>query len=151
MEDNNFDGASNRESAEKPSRVKIVIAEDDELVTGLLKATLTDSDITFFTTAEDALEELRKRKKQNNPVDLVITDVGLEGDKNGGFVLAEQIAEENLSPSVFFLTGNPNSVVSRYNEKQRQEMGIERVIGKPVSPLKLMGWVGEVKSRKQDS
>ena len=94
---------SQRADAVKPSKARILVVDDEELIRDLLKMVLIDEGYTVVTAAdgEEAIERLNK-----SPFDLVITDLVMP-KANGVEVLR---AAKGIDPDypVMVITGYPS-------------------------------------------
>lgn len=125
---------------EKQKPLEILIVEDEPQIVSLEEDILEGHYVTIFNNAEQALDELRKRKEEGSSFDWVITDLRLP--RMNGLELAEKIMDEKLgSPFVTMLTAMASSVEEYNSPEQLREKGVHSVMDKPFKRQQLLDLV----------
>ncbi|MBI2049617.1 response regulator [Candidatus Roizmanbacteria bacterium] len=131
MDDNTREAGPANQEVEANKKLNILLVEDEPMITMLIEDVLAYHNITSFTAAEKALDELRKAKGVGSSFDWVITDKGLEG-KMDGFGLADLIKNEKLgNPYVTLLTGSAAVIEKENTPEELKDKGIDHLMGKP--------------------
>jgi signal transduction histidine kinase len=125
------------ETVEKGSGERILVVEDDEGVRGYISEVLQDLDYRVLT-APDAAVALHILERQEQPVDLLLTDVVLPG--MNGRQLADAVKARHSDMRVLFMTGySRNAIV----HQGRLDPGVS-LIQKPLSAASLAMKIREV-------
>jgi len=150
--DNNFLELGNNPESKKQKPLNILVVEDYEGIADLVKDMLEDKGhkATVFTSKEEALEELRRTKKEDL-YDWVITNRGFAErlkNKMDGITFAEKIREEKLgNPYITMLSRNAEV----YSQEDIEKMGIQYAIGKPFKKEQLLGLVSVARQFRTQS
>lgn len=117
---------------------RVLIVEDDELALNMLRTNVRlrgdfDPNSVCVKSTSEALEISRRAKEEGKSFGLILSDLGLSDDKEGGFKLAKTAKKEGLASLFILYTGRSGDVALQYNPKQLEEMGINKLLGKPVS------------------
>ncbi|WP_242392856.1 response regulator [Anaeromyxobacter oryzisoli] len=126
----------------EPSRVRVLLVEDDEDNRELMAEVLEASGYEVFPAAsgQEGLRTLSERQ-----VDIVVTDVGMPG--MGGLELAR--ASKAIAPAV------PVVIVTGWAEREditrARGKEVDAVLVKPVDPDALTGAVAEVVQGRRPS
>ena len=117
---------------------KILIADDDELIRGLVKTSLKDEGYEFFE-AEDGLQALKMAK--DKVPDLLILDIMMPGMI--GYQVCKELKNDPKTNKIqiIFLTSRSSSF-SIGNTSQMG--GGDGLITKPFNPLELSAWVKKI-------
>ena len=112
---------------------KILIVDDEEIITKSLKEYLESRDFTVFVAdkGDFAIELIEKEKP-----DLIILDLLLKGKLTGLDVLKE-IKKILDKPKVIVLTG------STATEKEIKDLGVSYYLNKPITISKLFSIINE--------
>ena len=130
---------------EQNKPLHILLVEDNLPITSLLIEVLKGHTIENTTTAENAIEILRKAKKEGKGFDWVITDKGLAGEGDG-FTVAEAIQSEKLGcPFVTMFTGSAKDVLDENPGDRLQERGVHDIIAKPFRIKEFVEKIPEVR------
>jgi two-component system, NtrC family, sensor kinase len=125
------------EAVEKGNGERILVVEDDEGVRGYISEVLQDLDYRVLT-APDAAVALHILERQEQPVDLLLTDVVLPG--MNGRQLADTVKPHHPAMRVLFMTGySRNAIV----HQGRLDPGVS-LIQKPLSAASLALKIREV-------
>jgi CheY-like chemotaxis protein len=125
------------ESVEKGHGERILVVEDDEGVRGYISEVLQDLNYRVVT-APDAAVALHILERQEQPVDLLLTDVVLPG--MNGRQLADSVKPDHPAMRVLFMTGySRNAIV----HQGRLDAGVS-LIQKPLSAASLAMKIREV-------
>lgn len=136
---------------EKRGEIRVLIVEDDRMVADLLGEWFEEAGgfkIERLTdNTDEALAILRKFKEEGKPMQLVFSDLGLKGNNEGGYVIADAVREENLARYFILYTSRANIVRETYPTPDKlKEKGIDSLIDKPVSVKTLMEGLSKVKT-----
>lgn len=104
---------------------KVLIAEDFDIINSGLKTTLEELEITNISQAtycDEALLKLKKARLENNPYDLLISDLSFQEDHNqqkltSGDQLIEKVREDfpDLKIIVFSIEDKPFRIQNLYS------------------------------------
>lgn len=126
---------------DNPKPLRILAAEDEPAVKSLLEAILSrEHSIDLVTSVPDALQKLEEAHSQGIEYDLLITDRGLEGPKDG-FDLVHEMNEKGLGSNTYvvMLSGNDVQIAQDNPGNMLAEKGIHRLVGKGqsiIGPIK---------------
>jgi len=113
------------------------VAEDEEFVRHLLKATLSRAGYRLIF-AEDGEEAFRKFKKHQDKISLVISDIVMP--KMNGRVLYEEICKINPRIKMIFISGYSADMI-KCNEMPTDQL---RFITKPFSKKALFEEINSI-------
>lgn len=146
MSDQIAEQISVNKETEPRNSIMVLVAEDEESVISLLKETFKMAggfETNVVKTTADALGILRRAKEENKPIGLVFSDLGLVGDPEGGFKIAEAVRDEGLANYFILFTGNRGKID---NDPQKlKARGIDKLLGKPMSPFDLIPHLNQAK------
>ena len=80
----------------------VLLVEDDEMVRGYMRATLSSGGYTLLTAA-DGVEAIALLERRDRPIDLIVTDVIMP--KMGGKELSDWLATNRPEVKVLFVSG----------------------------------------------
>lgn len=138
----------------EPQRsIKTLMVEDDVAIVSLLRQVfemsgfkIADADIT--DNVPDALKRLEEAKRKGESYDFVFSDLGLVNDKEGGYKIAQAVKDEQLAEHFTLFTGSAAFVKQKYPTPEKlKEVGIDNLIGKPVSVKDLREGLRQAKRR----
>ena len=112
---------------DKQKPLRILAVEDEIGVAALMEAVYSKAhQIEVVTSADQALEKLRQ-----NRYDMLITDKGLEGPKDG-FELVDEMNAEGLGDGIFLVmvSGSAEQITKIYPGDQLEGKGIHKLLGK---------------------
>jgi len=110
---------------------KILIVDDEESITILLKTMLTNSGF-IVDTFTDSLAALKAFQKSPKRYDLIISDLTMP-EMNGDQFCREILQINSKIPKIL-ITGFNENIVS----EEKSKFGIDKVLTKPVSKVKLL-------------
>ncbi|MBI4089281.1 MAG: response regulator [Candidatus Levybacteria bacterium] len=131
-----------REQEPSPRLPRVLIVEDEGTVEDLLRAVFegeVDVEAKSFPKGEDAITMLEKRG-DSEPIDVLITDLGLNDGPESGFNVAEVFKKKYPNAKIIFLTGSAYKVTEKYTPEQRKALNM-KVVSKPCSPMALLAMV----------
>ncbi|MDZ4227631.1 MAG: response regulator [Candidatus Levybacteria bacterium] len=118
------------------SKINVLIVEDEPSV--LLFVTRAISMFGGYKTISTdstvgALNILRESQAKNQPVDLILSDLGLTDNPAGGFEIANAAKSEQLAKYFILFTGRAGDIRSGNTQEQLKEKGIDSIADKPIS------------------
>lgn len=140
-----------KKEVEKKEAIRVLIVEDEEVVSSLLYETLEDKAKIegLYTSAQQAIELLNNKKDDDPKIDLLITDLGLfgdkPGDKPGGTRVVEAFRKKYPDASIVVLTGDRHKLDELYTPEQQKELNFE-TWGKPFRPANLIQKINKLKT-----
>ena len=122
-----------------PKNVTILVVEDDEDTSELLRTILTEAGATVViaNSVETALAQCRR-----NPPHLVVSDIRL--GSSDGFALIEAIREYNREYRGFTPAIALTGFVARGDEERAMASGFNAYIHKPFDPADLISTIASV-------
>ena len=118
--------------------ISILVAEDNEVSRELMCAVLKTQGYTVIPVS-DGEEAIGQAKKQ--AIDLALVDLNME--PKGGFEFVKYLVVHSISLPVVIVTADDSSdILMRANE-----LGVTRVLQKPVEPDRLIGTVQRILKR----
>jgi CheY-like chemotaxis protein len=127
-----------RKESEIQNSIKTLIVEDDPMNSEVVSVEIEDAggfQQSSTDNVSDALNILRTFKLNGQQIDLIISDLGLIGNREGGLEIAKAAKAEKLASRFVLYTANRD-----YGFKSREELeglGINVVATKP---LNSKGW-----------
>ena len=126
-----------------PNRQYTILAvEDQEEVRTYIYSVLNRAGFNTIT-AESGSEALALMATRNEPVDLLITDVVMEGMSGGE--LAELFLQSYPGTPVLFTSGYPEDEIARHGVRQ----GVMEFLAKPFSPKDLLGRMNDILAKSE--
>lgn len=128
------------------ARILIVIVEDEEIIRNLMGKALSVigyKAVTFADGGQKALHMILEAINENEPFDLVITDVSMGKEENGGQSLCTAInyLEEAARPAVIICTGLMENKVLM---DSLQKVGVFNFLPKPFEMKKVKELLNKV-------
>lgn len=125
---------------------RILVVEDEEVIRNLMGKVLSMLDykaVTFADGGQKALHIILEAINENKPFDLVITDVSMGKEENGGLSLCKTInyLEESAKPAVIVSTGLMNN---KLIEDSLEQVGVSCFLPKPFKIKKVKELLNEV-------
>ncbi len=118
--------------------ISVLIAEDNEISRELMATILKTQGYSIIPVADG---EAAIRAVQKHPVDLALVDLNME--PKGGLEFVKYLVVSGISLPVVIVTSDDSSdVLMRAND-----LGVTRVLQKPVEPERLLGTVQRVLKR----
>ncbi|MGH1456483.1 MAG: response regulator [Alphaproteobacteria bacterium] len=118
--------------------ISILIAEDNEISRELMATILKTQGYTIIPVADG---EAAIRAVQKQAIDLALVDLNME--PKGGFEFVKYLVVSGVSLPVVIITSDDSSdVLMRAND-----LGVTRVLQKPVEPDRLLGTVQRILKR----
>jgi DNA-binding response OmpR family regulator len=127
--------------------LSVLIAEDEKHLIPLLEITFKMAggfDTTAVEKKVDALRILRDSKKNQKPIDVVFSDWGLADDPEGGREIAIAVRDEGLARYLIIFSARAGELGK--DSKKLKAMGIDMLLGKPMTPNELMPRLNEAKN-----
>ncbi len=131
-----------KEQEPTPRLPRVLMVEDERSLEKLFRMAFegkVDVERESYPRGKDAIDMLRKRGS-DNPVDVLITDIGLEDGGEVGFDVVEIFKEKFPTAKVILLTGTPYKAERKYTPEQLEGLNI-KVVSKPCSPVALLAMV----------
>ncbi|GAB5443632.1 MAG: hypothetical protein Fues2KO_39810 [Fuerstiella sp.] len=119
-----------------PQGTRILFAEDQQSIREVLTRTLEDEGFVVFPAA-NAPEAIQLAKEQQQPMDLLLTDVVMP--RGDGKELCEFFHERHPEAPVIFLTGYGDGVI----DKSFVEHHAATILSKPVRKERLLSVIAE--------
>lgn len=121
---------------EQNGAIRVLVVEDDQDVTKMLKAVIEPEEFNavFVQSKEEALVALEEANKLGEPKDLVLTDKGLLGDKDGGFEVARKARECGTKHCILYTASSKYDVP----EEKLRLNDVDELVEKSAGPRALM-------------
>ncbi|GGW41412.1 response regulator [Arenibacter certesii] len=108
---------------------KILIVEDNMVIQMFLECTIDEIENVAITTANNGEEALAIMEEE--VPDLVLLDIGLNGERNG--IEIAELINEKYGISIVFITGNSDQTTL----ERAQKANPEYIINKPIDENQL--------------
>lgn len=131
-----------REQEPTPRLPRVLLVEDEGIVEAMLRMAFkgkVDVEKESYPRGKEAIDMLRERRG-DNPIDVLITDIGLEDGGEAGFDVVTAFKKKFPAAKVIFLTGNAFKAEKKYTPEQLESLNI-KVVPKPCSPTVLLAMI----------